>query len=263
MYAFTYRRPGSIEEASQLVTEAEDGKLLAGGMTLIPSLKQRLAQPSDLVDLGRIPGLAGVTEETAGLRVGAMTRHVEVATNPLVRQHISGLAELAGIIGDPQVRNRGTIGGSISNADPAADYPGGLVGLGAVVRTNRREIEAEDFFTGFFETALETGEIVLSVLFPKPLKSAYEKFRNPASGYAVVGSMVAVTDGGVRVGITGAAGFAFRWAEAEAALGAEFSPGALAELDYDDSELNDDMHASAAYRANLMRVMTQRAVARL
>jgi carbon-monoxide dehydrogenase medium subunit len=263
MYAFTYRRPGTIEEASELVTEAEDAKLLAGGMTLIPSLKQRLAQPSDLVDLARIPGLAGITEEAGGLSVGAMTRHVDVATNALVRQHISGLAELAGIIGDPQVRNRGTIGGSISNADPAADYPAALVGLGAVVRTNRRDIEAEAFFTGFFETALETGEIVLSVLFPKPLKAAYEKFRHPASGYAVVGSMVAVTQGGVRVGITGAGGSAFRWAEAEAALDSEFSPQALAGLEYDASELNEDMHASAAYRANLMRVLTQKAVTRL
>ena len=263
MYAFTYHSASSLEEAERLVTEADDGKLLAGGMTLLPTMKQRLAAPSDIVDLGRVPGLAGVTEEDGGLRVGAMTRHADVAADPVVNRVIPGLAQLAGVIGDPQVRSRGTIGGSISNADPAADYPAALVGLGATVRTTRRELAAEEFFTGFFETALEPGEVVTSVYFPTPLRSAYAKFRNPASGYAVVGAFVAQTADGVRVAITGAGGSAFRWGEAEAALDANFAAEALKDLAYDPGELNGDMHASPEYRANLMRVMTAKAVASL
>jgi len=263
MYDFAYRRPQSLAEAEALLGAAEDGKLLAGGMTLIPTLKQRLANPSDLIDLASIPGLAGVTEEAGGLRIGAMTRHAEVAADPAVRRVIPVLAELAAAIGDPQVRNRGSIGGSIANADPAADYPAAVAGLTATVRTNRREIAGDDFFTGFFETALEPGEIVTSVWFPGTLRGAYEKFRNPVSGYAVVGALVAVGDQGPRVAITGAAGSVFRWTEAEAALAADFSAQALSGLQVDPSDLNADMHASAEFRANLVRVMTQRAVARL
>ncbi len=261
MYNFTYHRPRTLAEVAQLLSANEDAKLLAGGQTFIPTLKQRLAQPSDLVDLSGIAELKGIREEGGGLTIGATTTHAEVAGSELVRRLLPALADLAESIGDPQVRNLGTLGGSISNNDPAADYPAGLVGLGATVRTSKREIGAEDFFTGMFETALEEDEIVTAVHFPKPEKAAYAKFPNPASRYAIVGVFVARTGGGVRVAVTGAAPCVFRATELENALAADFSPAALDGVSVPADGLNEDIHASAEYRAHLVKVMAKRAVA--
>ncbi len=261
MYAFEYHRPGSVAEAVRLLRERPEAKLLAGGHTLIPTLKQRLAQPSDLVDLGGIAELRGIREEGGALVIGAATPHGEVETSDLVRRTIPALAHLAGEIGDPQVRNRGTIGGSIANNDPAADWPAAVLGLGATVRTDRREIKADDFFTGMFETALEADEIVTAVVFPRPQRAAYAKFPNPASRYAMVGVFVAETDGGVRVAVTGAAPCVFRLTALEQALAANFAPEAVDGITVDASELNSDIHASADYRAHLVKVMAKRAVA--
>ena len=204
MYAFNYHRPDTLEAAAAALAAADDGRLLAGGQTLIPTLKQRLASPSDVVDLASVPGLDGVRPEGDAIVVGAMARHAEVASSSMVQDAIPALASLADGIGDPQVRNCGTLGGSIANADPAADYPAAVVGLGATVRTDRRTIAGDDFFTGLFETALDEGEIVVSVSFPIPRRAAWMKFPNPASRYAIVGVMVAETASGVRVAVTGA-----------------------------------------------------------
>ena len=261
MYAFNYHRPETLEAASAALAAAADGQVLAGGQTLIPTLKQRLANPSDVIDLGGIAGLGGVRREGDAIVVGAMTRHAEVASSAEVRNAIPALAALADCIGDPQVRNAGTIGGSIANADPAADYPAAVVGLGATVRTGRRAIAGDDFFTGLFETALEEGEIVLSVSFPVPRRAAYAKFPNPASRYAVVGVMVAETASGVRVAVTGAGSHAFRVGAMESALGASFTPEAIRDVAVSPDGLNEDIHASAEYRAHLIGVMARRAVA--
>ena len=262
MYSFEYHKPASVAEAASLLGRVEDGKLVAGGQTLIPTLKQRLAQPSDLIDLSRIPGLKGITEEAGGVTVGAMTTHAEVAASDVVRRVIPALAKLAEIIGDRQVRNRGTIGGSICNNDPAADYPAALVGLGATVRTDLRTLPAEEFFTGMFETALKPGEIVTAVHFPKPRRGAYAKFRNPASRYAMAGVFVAeLGDGTIRVAVTGAAPSVFRATEIEQALAANFAPAALDGITISADGLNADIHGSAEYRANLVKVMAKRAVA--
>lgn len=260
MYSFEYHRPGSVAEATQLLAANEDAKVLAGGMTYIPTLKQRLAQPAAVIDLGGIDELRGVREEAGGLTIGAMTLHATVASSEAVRRVIPSLAAMAGEIGDAQVRNRGTIGGSISNNDPAADYPAALVALGATVRTTKRELPAEDFFTGMFETALEEDEIVTAVHFPKPEKAAYAKFPNPASRYAIVGVFVARTAGGVRVAVTGAGPSVFRVPAMEQALGGSFAAGAVDGIEVDASELNSDIHASAEYRANIVKVMAKRAV---
>ena len=261
MYEFTYHKPASLDEIAKLLGANEDAKLVAGGMTLVPTLKQRLARPSDLVDLAAIASLRGITDAGDALVIGAMTRHGEVHNSPVVKQGIPGLAALAGMIGDPAVRNRGTIGGSISNNDPAADYPAALVALGATVHTTKREIAAEAFFTGMFETALEPDEIVTSVRFPKPQASCYQKFRNPASRYAIVGVFVARTAGGVRVAVTGAGPGVFRVPEMEAALAKSFSADAIKDITIPDDGLNSDIHASAEYRAHLVGVMARRAVA--
>ena len=261
MYAFDYHRPTSLDEAVRLLGTAEDPKLLAGGQTLIPTLKQRLARPSDLVDLGRVEGMRGIREEAGGLTVGAMTTHATVAGSELVRRVAPALADLAGHIGDTQVRSLGTIGGSICNADPAADYPAAVVALGATVRTNKRQVAGGDFFTGMFETALDEGEIVTAVHFPRPARACYAKFRNPASRYAVVGVFVAETADGIRVAVTGAGPSVFRWTEAEAALAADFAEAALDGLTVAPDDLNSDLHASAEYRAHLVKVMAKRAVA--
>jgi carbon-monoxide dehydrogenase medium subunit len=260
MYAFEYHRPATVEDAAALLSRSEDPKVMAGGQTLIPTLKQRLAQPSDVVDLGAVADLRGIREEGDGLTVRAMTTHAEVAHGDLVARVIPALARLAEGIGDRQVRNRGTIGGSICNADPAADYPAALVGLGATVRTTSREIAAEEFFTGFFETALEPGELVTEVHFPRPEKAAYAKFPNPASRYAMVGVFVARTADGVRVAVTGAGPSVFRLEEAERALEGSWSPAALDALAVDPGTLNGDIHASPEYRAHLIKVMAKRAV---
>ena len=261
MYEFNYHRPGTLESAAAALAAAEDGQVLAGGQTLIPTLKQRLASPSDVVDLGSIAGLDGVRREGDAIVIGAMTRHADVASSAEVRGAVPALAALADGIGDPQVRNSGTIGGSIANADPAADYPAAVVGLGAEVRTDRRSIAGDDFFTGLFETALAEGEIVVSVRFPIPRRAAYAKFPNPASRYAIVGVMVAETGSGVRVAVTGAGDRVFRAGAMEAALAGNFSPDALGGISVPSDGLNEDIHASAEYRAHLVGVMARRAVA--
>jgi len=260
MYNFNYHRPSSVADATALLASHEDAKLLAGGHTYLPTLKQRLAQPSDLIDLGGVAELKGIREEAGGLTIGAMPRHADVAHSDVVKRVIPSLAALAELIGDPQVRNRGTIGGSISNNDPAADYPGALLALGATVRTNKREIPADAFFTGMFETALGRDEIVTAVHFPRPEKGAYAKFPNPASRYSMVGVYVARIGGTVRVAVTGAGPTAFRWVDAENALARDFSAKAINGLTIAADGLNSDIHASAEYRAHLIKVMAKRAV---
>lgn len=263
MYDFEYQRPKNLDDAVALLKQDDEAQPLAGGMTLIPTLKQRLAMPTQVVDLGGIADLRGVREEGDHVVVGAMTPHAEVAESAIAQARIPALAKLAAGIGDPQVRHRGTIGGSIANNDPAADYPGAIVGLNATVQTTSRRIAADDFFTGMFETALEEGELVTAVHFPVPDAAAYVKFPNPASRYAIVGALVAKTGGAVRVAITGAAPCVFRWQAAESALGNTFSAAALDGITMAADELNSDLHASAEYRAHLVRIMTQRAVAQL
>lgn len=260
MYDFDYRRPQSVAEAAELIAQP-DYKLLAGGMSLIPVLKQRLAQHAGLVDLGAIAALKGIRREGDALVIGAVTPHAVVAASPEVQRTIPALAALANGIGDPQVRNRGTVGGSIAHADPAADYPAGVLGLGATVVTNKRRIAGDAFFRGLFETALEPGEIITEVSFPVPRRAAYAKLKQQASRFALVGVFVAQTAGGVRVAITGAAPSVFRWTEAEAALAKRFDPSALEGLAIERDDLNADIHASAEYRAHCIGVMTRRAVA--
>jgi aerobic carbon-monoxide dehydrogenase medium subunit len=261
MYNFNYHRPRSIDEALSALTSASDGKLMGGGQTLLPTLKMRLASPSDVVDLGAISDLKGIAEQGGAIVVGAGTTHAEVAGNAAVKSKIPALAAVAESIGDPQVRNRGTLGGSIANNDPAADYPAALLGLGATVKTNKREVAADDFFTGMFETALADDEIIVSVSFPVPEKAGYAKFPNPASRYAVVGVLASKGPAGVRVAVTGAGqGGVFRVAAMEAALGGNFSAEALAGTGVPADNLNADIHASAEYRAHLVGVMAKRAV---
>ena len=260
MYEFEYVKPTSLAEAAQLLGADEEAKLVAGGMTYIPTLKQRLARPTKLIDLADIAELKGIKEEAGGITIGAMTRHADVQTSELVRRLIPSLARLVEILGDPQVRNRGTIGGSISNNDPAADYPAALVALDAVVRTDKREIPADEFFVSMFETALEPGEIVTAVHFPKPEAGAYAKFRNPASRYAMVGVYIAKTATGLRVAVTGAGPCVFRATAIEEALGADFSAAAIDKVTIDAADLNTDMHGSAEYRAHLVKVMAKRAL---
>jgi carbon-monoxide dehydrogenase medium subunit len=261
MYDFNYKRATSVDDASSSVGSSDDGKFVAGGMTLIPTLKQRLAQPSDLVDLGDLKDLVGITVDGSSVTIGAMTPHAVVAASADVRKAIPALAKLAGLIGDPMVRNRGTIGGSISNNDPAADYPSAVVGLGATVHTNKREIAGDDFFLGLFETALEEDELVTKVVFPIPEKAGYMKFPNPASRYAVVGTFVSKGPQGTRVAVTGAGPCVFRQSDMETALGSNFAPEAVENIKQDAGDLNSDIHASAEYRAHLVTVMAKRAVA--
>jgi len=260
MYDFNYHRPSSIEDARKLLTDNPEASLIAGGMTLLPTMKLRLARPSDLIDLAGIDGLDGISDNGDAIEVGAMTRHADVAASDVIKAAIPALAELADGIGDAQVRNRGTIGGSLANSDPAADYPAAVLALNATVKTDRREIAADDYFKGMFETALDEGEIITSVSFPKPRKAAYAKFPNPASRYAVAGVMVAETGGGIRVAVTGAGASAFRATAFEQALAGSFAVGALDGLTIDGSDFNSDLHASAEYRAHLVGVMAARAV---
>ena len=263
MYHTTYTRASSAADAASKMAAAEDGKYLSGGQTLLPTMKARLAAPSDLIDLTHISGMKGIDFAGNTLTIGAATIHADVASSPDVAAAIPALAALAGNIGDPTVRNLGTIGGSIANNDPAADYPAACLGLGATIVTDRREIAADDFFTGMFETALDDGEIITSVRFPVPAKAGYAKFPNPASRYAIVGVMVAQTEGGARVAVTGAGeGGVFRHEGAEAALSGDFSEAALADMSTGEDGLMADLHASAAYRANLVTVMTTRATAK-
>ena len=263
MHNFNYHRPLSVEEAISLLGGVSDGQLLAGGQTLIPTLKQRLASPSDLIDLCGIADLKGISVEDDGktLVIGAMTTHASVAASDMVKASIPALAALAEGIGDAQVRNQGTLGGSIANNDPAADYPAALLGLGATVRTNHREIPADDFIVDLFETALEPGEVITAVAFPVPDKAGYEKFPNPASRYAIVGVFVSQGGGGTRVAVTGAGPSAFRIAAMEEALAGSFSAEALEGIAVPADDLNSDIHAAADYRAHLVGVMAARAVA--
>ena len=261
MYDFSYHRPSSLDDAAVAIKGAGDGTFLAGGQTLLPILKLRLANPSDVVDLGSIAELKGITVDGDTVTIGAMTPHAEVAGSADVCAKIPALADLAESIGDLQVRNRGTIGGSIANNDPAADYPAAVVGLGATVHTNARTIAADDFFTGLLETALNDGEIITAVSFPVPDKAAYQKFGNPASRYAIVGVMLSSGSAGVRVAITGAGPCVFRQGDMEKALAGSFSADAVAGVTVSADGLNSDIHASAKYRAHLVGVMAKRAVA--
>ncbi len=260
MYAFNYQKPMSVADAAAALSKGGDAKLLAGGQSLIAAMKLRLSAPSDLIDLGGIEELTGIKVEGASITIGAMTRHAEVAGSKEVRARIPALASLAGGIGDRMVRNMGTIGGSLAHNDPVADYPAAVLGLGATVTTNKRSIAADEFFKGMFETALQTGEIIVSVNFPVPKRAAYIKFKNPASRYAIVGVLAAETGKGVRVAVTGAASSVFRVAEMEKALAAKWSPDAVAGISVPAGKLNSDMHASAEYRAHLITVMARRAV---
>ena len=263
MYQFDYQIPDSLETALAALRGNDEAKILAGGMTLLPTMKMRLASPDVLIGINRIGSLAGIGKEDGAIVIGAMTRHADVAASKLVRDNIPALADLAEAIGDPQVRNRGTLGGSVANNDPTADYPAGLVGLGATVVTDRREVAADDFFTDMFETALEDDEIIIAVRFPVPERAAYMKFPNPASRYAIVGVMVAQAPDGIRVAVTGAGPCVFRVAAMEDALEQDFTPDAIASIAVDGAEFNEDIHASAAYRAHLVTVMARRAVAAL
>ena len=263
MFALNYVRAKSLKHAAALLAEHPEAKLLSGGMTLLPTLKQRLARPSHLIDIGQLSTLRAIKLSSGKLTIGAGVRHYEVASSPVVREAIPALAYLADHIGDPAVRNMGTIGGSLANNDPAADYPAATLALGATIVTNRRRIKAADFFQGLFATALEDGEIIVRVSFPVPEKAAYEKFPHPASGYAMTGSFVAVTKRGVRVAITGAAPGVFRWGRAERLLRKSLTPEALVKAKVPAEEMNEDIHATREYRANLVNVMTRRAVAKL
>ncbi len=258
MYAFNYERPANLAAAQALL--AAGGNALAGGQTMIAAMKQRLQQPETVVDLGAISTLAGIRKEGNNLVIGAMTRHQDVADNAEVRQHIPALAALADGIGDKQIRTMGTLGGSVANNDPAACYPSAVLALGATVHTDKRTIAADDFFQGLYTTALEAGELITAISFPIPQKAAYAKFRQPASRFALVGVFVAQTAAGARVAITGAGNGVMRHAGLEAALSASFTPEAVTKVAIDASELNADLHASAAYRAHLITVQTQRAV---
>lgn len=262
MYETTYHRAGSVSEAADLIAKSDDGKFLGGGQTLLPTMKQRLAAPSDLVDVTKIAEMKAISEAGGGVSIGAAVTHAEVAASDLVKQKLPSLAVLASGIGDAAVRHMGTLGGSIANNDPAADYPAALVALGATVVTSKRELAAEDFFTGMFDTALEDDEVVVSVSFPVVEKGAYAKYPNPASRYAMAGVFVARhNDGSVRVAVTGAGHYGvFRVSGMEQALSSNWSPDAVANIKLDAGNMLHDLHGSAAYRANLVTVMAKRAV---
>jgi carbon-monoxide dehydrogenase medium subunit len=261
MYAFTFERPSTLADADKLARKA-NVRPLAGGQSLIASLKLRLANPEQLVDLGAVAELAGLAKEGSGLKIGAMTRHADVAASADVRAVIPSLADMAGTIGDRQVRAMGTIGGSIANDDPAADYPAAVLALNATIATTQRKIAADDFFQGLFTTALGEGELITSVSFPQPKRAAYMKFRQPASRFALIGVYVAETANGVRVAVTGGGNGVFRHAGLEQALARSFTPQSAASVQIDAGDLSSDIHASAAYRANLISVLAQRAVAK-
>ena len=260
MHAFEYHRPASSKDAIALAGNKEEAKYLAGGQSLVQAMKLRLSSPTDLIDLNAIADLKALKAEGSSVTVGAMVRHAEVADSSAVQRAIPALAALAGMIGDRQVRHMGTLGGSLANSDPAADYPAAVLGLGATVVTNKRRIEADKYFKGLFETALEPGELITSVIFPAPKRAGYTKFKNPASRFALVGVFVADFGNGVRVAVTGAGPCAFRQGDMEKALAARFAPDALAGIKVKADGLNNDLHASPEYRAHLIGVMAKRAV---
>lgn len=263
MYSTSYHKAASVAEAESLLAGASDGKYLAGGQTLIPTMKQRLAAPTDLVDLTKIPGLAGIEVSGNSVKIGAATRHYDVASSASVKSAIPALAALASGIGDPAVRYQGTIGGSLANNDPAADYPAAVLALGATIHTNKRAISADDYFQGMFTTALEDSEIITAVSFPVPAKAAYVKFPNPASRYALAGVFVAkLADGSVRVAVTGVGeSGVFRASAIEAALAANWSADSAGSVAISPEGVLSDIHGSADYRANLVSVLAKRAVA--
>ena len=263
MYQFNYHKPESVAAARELFRSSEDGMYLSGGQTLIPTLKQRLAAPTDVIDLGSVTELSGISVTADQVSIGAFTRHAAVAESAEIRLALPVLAALAEQIGDAQVRNRGTMGGSVANSDPAADYPAAVVALEATVHTSDRSIAADDYFKDLFETALEPGEILTRIDFKRPTRAAYRKFPNPASRYATVGVLVADFGGRIRVGVTGAGPCAFRATALEDALASDFSPAAVESIEVPDAGFNSDLHASAEYRAHLVKVMTKRAVADL
>jgi aerobic carbon-monoxide dehydrogenase medium subunit len=260
MTPFAYHKPKDIMAAKALLAANADGAFLAGGMTLLPTLKNRLREVSDLIDLSAVAELSGISVQGDSLRLGAMTRHAQVAASSDVRQFSAAIATLADGIGDPQVRNCGTIGGSLANNDPAADWPAAVLACNAKILATSGTILADDFFTGMFETALPAGELITAIEFPRPQAGAYAKFRHPASGYAVAGVFVARFESGVRVAVTGAVSQAQRWPQAEAALGKDFSLASIANMTFASDNIMSDMHAGADYRAHLVSVMLQRAV---
>ena len=261
MHAFEYHRPKTMKEAVSLLRKVENARLLAGGQSLVAALKLRLARPAALVDLGALEELRGIKLDGGTLTIGALTRHSEVAGSKDVAIGIPALARLADSIGDRQIRNQGTLGGSLANNDPAADYPAAVLGLGATVNTNKRAIPADKFFTGLFETALKSGEVIVSVSFPLPKRAAYVKFRNPASHFALVGVFVSESAGTVRVSVTGGGNGVFRMKPMEQRLSETFSADAIAKVKVSPDDLSSDLHASAEYRAHLLTVLAQRAVA--
>ena len=260
MHAFEYHRPASTKDALSLASKKSEGRYLAGGQSLVQAMKLRLSSPTDLIDLGSLKELSGIKVSAAAVEIGAMTRHAEVAGSTEVKKAIPALAALVGMIGDRQVRHMGTLGGSLANNDPAADYPAAVLGLGATITTNKRKIEADKYFKGLYETALEPGELITSVSFPVPKRAAYMKFKNPASRFALVGVFVADFGGQARVGVTGAGPSVFRQAEMEKALTAKFAPESVAGIKVKPDGLNNDLHASPEYRAHLITVMCKRAV---
>jgi carbon-monoxide dehydrogenase medium subunit len=259
MYSFDYQRPADRKGAAAAFQG--DARFLAGGQSLVQAMRLRMSQSERLVDLGGIADLRGIKADGGIVTVGAMTPHAAVAASAEVRKAIPALAELAGGIGDPSVRNMGTIGGSIANNDPAADYPAALLALGATVQTDRRSIPADQFFTGLYETALQPGELITAVAFPVPQKAAYAKFRQPASRFALVGVFVAKTADGVRVAVTGAKSLVFRAQPVEAALNASFTPEAAKAVKMPPTDINGDLHGSPEYRAAMISVMASHAVA--
>ena len=260
MHAFTYHHPSSLADAVSLAGKHSDGKVLAGGQSLVQAMKLRLASPTAIVDLGGVKDLAGIKVDGNTVTIGAMTRHSDVENSAEVKKLIPALALLAGGIGDRQVRHMGTIGGSLANNDPAACYPAAVLGLGATITTNKRKIAGDDFFKGLFETALAADELITSVTFPAAKRAGYIKFKNPASRFALVGVFVADMGGSVRVAVTGAASCVFRVPAIEKALAAKFDPASVPADTVKADTLNSDLHASAEYRAHLITVMTKRAV---
>jgi aerobic carbon-monoxide dehydrogenase medium subunit len=261
MHAFEYHRPASTKDALSLAAKISEGRYLAGGQSLVQAMKLRLSSPTDLIDLGSIKELSGIKVSASAVEIGAMTRHADVAGSAEVRKAIPALAALVGMIGDRQVRHMGTLGGSIANSDPAADYPAAVLALNATITTNKRKIEADKYFKGLYETALEPGELITAVAFQIPKRGAYMKFRNPASRFALVGVYVAdFGSGNVRVGVTGAGASAFRQSEMEKALSSKFAPEAVASIKVKQDGLNNDLHASPEYRAHLITIMAKRAV---
>jgi carbon-monoxide dehydrogenase medium subunit len=260
MHAFEYHRPSSTKDALALAGQKSEGKFLAGGQSLVQAMKLRLSSPTDLIDLGSVKELSGIKVLGNAVEIGAMTRHADVAGSAEVGKAIPSLAALAALIGDRQVRHMGTLGGSLANNDPAADYPAAVLALNATINTNKRKIAGDQFFKGLYETALEPTELITSVVFQAPKRGAYMKFRNPASRFALVGVYVADFGGQVRVAVSGAGPCAFRQADMEKALSAKFAPESVAGIKVKPDGLNNDLHASPEYRAHLITVMAKRAV---